>query len=189
MKQEDVQALVDQLFNVDVKQTTQASQHRIYYNDFGQIIALAPNEMEEHKDELYIRVSRDRYIELSEISLKNWMIDASQSPPQIINISADAMASTNRIHVITEYSPKRLFKFEYNPDTRKLKLESKGSLPDKKTLWVTPKGQYSVMLKRIPLKSTGEYEYDIDSHLNHKEISLISRYNLDMLVSYRTIND
>ena len=189
MKQEDVQALVDQLFNVDVKQTTQASQHRIYYNDFGQIIALAPNEMEEHKDELYIRVSRDRYIELSEISLKNWMIDASQSPPQIINISADAMASTNRIHVITEYSPKRLFKFEYNPGTRKLKLESKGNLPDQKTVWITPKGQYSVMLKRVPLKATGEYEYDIDSYLGESNISIVSKYNLDMLVSYRTTHD
>ena len=188
MKQEDVQALVDQLFNVDVKQTT-ASQHRIYYNDFGQIVALAPKETEEYKDEHYIRVSRDRYIELSETNLKNWMIDTGQLPPQLINISADAMASVNRVHVITEYNPKRLFKFEYNPDTRKLKQISKGNLPDKKTLWVTPKGQYSVMLKRIPLKSTGEYEYDIDSHLNHKEISLISRYNLDMLVSYRTTND
>ena len=189
MKQEDVQALVDQLFNVDVKQTTKASQHRIYYNDFGQIVVLSPSELEEYKDTAYIRISKDRYVELSESNLKNWMIDTGQSPPQVINISADAMALTNSIHVITEYNPKRLFKFEYNPDTRKLKLESKGNLPDKKTLWVTPKGQYSVMLKRIPLKSTGEYEYDIDSHLNHKEISLISRYNLDMLVSYRTTND
>ena len=117
------------------------------------------------------------------------MIDTGQSPPQIINISADAMASTNRVHVITEYNPKRLFKFEYNSDTRKLKLESKGNLPDKKTLWVTPKGQYSIMLKRVTLQSTGEYEYDIDSHIGNKDISLISRYNLDMLVSYRTTHD
>ena len=50
MKQEDVQALVDQLFNVDVKQTTKASQHRIYYNDFGQIVVLSPSELEEYKD-------------------------------------------------------------------------------------------------------------------------------------------
>ena len=189
MKQEDVQALVDQLFNVDAKQTTKASQHRIYYNDFGQIIALSPNEEKEYKDNHYIRVSRDRFIELSESSLKNWMIDTGQSPPQIINISADAMALTNRVHVITEYNPKRLFKFEYNSDTRKLKLESKGNLPDKKTLWITPKGQYSIMLKRVTLQSTGEYEYDIDSYLGNKDISLISRYNLDMLVSYRTTHD
>ena len=189
MKQEDVQALVDQLFNVDVKQTTKASQHRVYYNDFGQIIALSPNEDEEYKDYHYIRISRDRYVELSDSSLKNWMIDTGQSPPQIINISADAMASTNRVHVITEYSPKRLFKFEYNPDTRKLKLESKGSLPDKKTLWVTPKGQYSIMLQRITIGTTGEYEYNIDPFLNNTDISLISRYNLNMLVSYRTTHD
>lgn len=117
------------------------------------------------------------------------MVDTGQSPPQLINISAEAMAATKRIHVVTEYNPKRLFRFEYNPTTRKLKLESRGNLPDQKTLWVTPKGQHSIMLKRIPLQSTGEYEYDIDNYLNHQEISLISRYNLDMLVSYRTIND
>lgn len=189
MKQEDVQALVDQLFNVDVKQTTKASQHRIYYNDFGQIIALSPNENEEYKDNHYIRISRDRFVELSDTSIKNWMVDTGQSPPQIINISADAMASTNRVHLINEYNPKRLFKFEYNPDTRKLTLESNGNLPDRKTLWVTPKGQYSVMLTRIHIQASGKYEYDIDSYLGNKDISLISRYNLDMLVSYRTTHD
>jgi hypothetical protein len=189
VKQEDVQALVDQLFNVDVKQTTTASQHRIYYNEFGQIVSLCPNENEEYKEYNFIRVSRDRYVELSETNLKNWMIDTGQSPPQIINITADAMASTNRVHVVTEYNPKRLFNFEYNPNNRKLKLKSKGNLPDVKTLWVTPKGQYSIMLKRITLQSTGEYEYDIDSYLGSKDISLISKYNLDMLVSYRTTHD
>ena len=189
MKQEDVQALADQLFSMDVIQTSKASQHRVYYNEFGQIVALCPKELDEYKEHSYLRVSKERYIELSDSNMKQWMIDTSQSPPQLINISTDAMASTNRVHVIDDYKPKRLFEFEYNVDTRKLTLESKGSLPDKKTVWVTPKGQYSKMLNRINFQSTGKLEFDVPEYFDTKEISLISRYNLDMLVSYRTIND
>ena len=51
MKQEDVQSLVDQLFSMDVTPTTNASQHRVYYNDFGQILLLSPRESEDMKDE------------------------------------------------------------------------------------------------------------------------------------------
>ena len=189
MKQEDVQSLVDQLFSMDVTPTTNASQHRVYYNDFGQILLLSPRESEDMKDEMFIRVSKERYIALSEGSLKAWMVDTSQSPPQLINISKDAMSSSNRVHLIREYNPKRLFNFEFNMDTRKLTLESKGSLPDKKTIWVTPKGQYSKMLKRIDFQATGKHEFDIPEYINTKQISLISRNNLEMLVSYRTVND
>jgi hypothetical protein len=189
MKQEDVQALSDNLFNVNVKRVAKASQHRVYYNIFGQILALSPKEIADYKEESFIRVSRDRYVELADTNLKSWMVDTSQEPPQLINISTDAMSSTNRVHITNEYNPKRLFKFDYNLKTRKLKLVSNGNLPDKKTIWVTPKGQYSIMLERIYLHSLGEFEYDIKPYLDTKEISLVSRYNLDMLVSYRTSND
>lgn len=189
MKQEDIQSLADLLFNAPAKPVTSASQHRVYYDDFGQILLLSPRESEEFKDSSFVRVSKERYIELSDSSLKNWMVDTSQSPPQLINISKDAMSSSNRVHLIREYNPKRLFNFEYNVNTRKLTLESKGSLPDKKTVWVTPEGQYSKMLKQIDFQAQGQQEFDIPEYLNTKQISLISRYNLEMLVSYRTIND
>ena len=60
MKQEDVQALADQLFSMDVIQTSKASQHRVYYNEFGQIVALCPKELDEYKEHSYLRVSKER---------------------------------------------------------------------------------------------------------------------------------
>ena len=46
MKQEDVQALVDQLFTTNKPKTAKASEFRVYYNDFGEIVSLAPKELD-----------------------------------------------------------------------------------------------------------------------------------------------
>ena len=45
MKQEDVQALVDQLFTTNKPKTAKASEFRVYYNDFGEIVSLAPKRL------------------------------------------------------------------------------------------------------------------------------------------------
>ena len=82
---------------------------------------------------------------------------------------------------------KRLFKFEFDSSTRKLNLQANGNLPDAKTIWVVPQGQYSIVLKEIEIKSTVDETYDIPLYLNTKNINLITRHNLDMLVSYRKI--
>ena len=58
-------------------------------------------------------------------------------------------------------------------------------MPDAKTIWVVPKGQYSIMLQEIEIKSSVEQTYDIEPYLETKDIDLITRQNLDMLVSYR----
>jgi hypothetical protein len=185
MKQEDVQALVDQLFSMDKPVTAKVSEFRVYYNDFGEIVSLAPKEIEEYKEHSFIRVSKERYLELQDSNLKNFFVDTGQSPPQIINISKDAMATTNAVHLIEQYNPKRLFRFEFDSVNRKLHLQANGNLPDSKTIWVVPKGQYSIMLKQIEIKSTTEETFDIDDYLDTKDINLITRQNLDMLVSYR----
>ena len=187
MKQEDVQALVDQLFSMEKPKTATVSEFRVYYNDFGEIVSLAPREMEEYKDHLFIRVSKERYLELQESTIKNFFVDTGQSPPQIINISKEAMATTNAVHLIQQYNAKRLFKFEFDSSTRKLNLQANGNLPDAKTIWVVPQGQYSIVLKEIEIKSTVNETYDIPSYLNTTNINLITRHNLDMLVSYRKI--
>ena len=187
MKQEDVQALVDQLFTTNKPKTAKASEFRVYYNDFGEIVSLAPKELEEHKDKSFVRISKERYLELQDSSLKNFFVDTGQSPPQIINISKDAMATTNAVHLIEQYNPKRLFRFEFNSTTRQLSLKATGNLPDAKTIWVVPKGQYSIMLQEIEIKSSVEQTYDIEPYLETKDIDLITRQNLDMLVSYRKV--
>ena len=187
MKQEDVQALVDQLFSMEKPKTAPVSEFRVYYNDFGEIVSLAPKELEEYKEHSFIRVSRERYLELQESTIKNFFADTGQSPPQIINISKEAMATTNAVHLIEQYNDKRLFKFEFDSSTRKLSLQANGNLPDAKTIWVVPQGQYSVVLKELEIKSSLNETYDIPSYLNTKNINLITRHNLDMLVSYRKI--
>jgi hypothetical protein len=95
------------------------------------------------------------------------------------------MATTNAVHLIEQYNPKRLFRFEFNSATRQLSLKATGNLPDAKTIWVVPKGQYSIMLQEIEIKSSVEQTYDIEPYLETKDIDLITRQNLDMLVSYR----
>ena len=187
MKQEDVQALVDQLFSMEKPKTAPVSEFRVYYNDFGEIVSLAPKELEEYKEHSFIRVSRERYLELQESAIKNFFVDTGQSPPQIINISKEAMATTNAVHLIEQYNDKRLFKFEFDSSTRKLSLQANGNLPDAKTIWVVPQGQYSAVLKELEIKSSLNETYDIPSYLNTKNINLITRHNLDMLVSYRKI--
>ena len=187
MKQEDVQALVDQLFSMEKPKTAPVSEFRVYYNDFGEIVSLAPKELEEYKEHSFIRVNRERYLELQESTIKNFFVDTGQSPPQIINISKEAMATTNAVHLIEQYNDKRLFKFEFDSSTRKLSLQANGNLPDAKTIWVVPQGQYSVVLKELEIKSSLNETYDIPSYLNTKNINLITRHNLDMLVSYRKI--
>ena len=187
MKQEDVQALVDQLFSMDKPKTATVSEFRVYYNDFGEIVSLAPKEMEDYKEHSFIRVSKERYIELQESTIKNFIVDTGQTPPQIINISKDAMATTNAVHLIEQYNEKRLFKFEFDSSTRQLSLKANGNLPDAKTIWVVPQGQYSIVLKEVEIKSSVEETYDIPDYLDTKNINLITRQNLDMLVSYRKI--
>ena len=41
----------------------------------------------------------------------------------------------------------------------------------------------------LDFQATGKHEFDIPEYINTKQISLISRNNLEMLVSYRTVND
>ena len=43
------------------------------------------------------------------------------------------------------------------------------------------------MLKEVEIKSSVEETYDIPDYLDTKNINLITRQNLDMLVSYRKI--
>ena len=103
MKQEDVQALVDPTVPMEKPKTT-PSEFRVYYNDFGEIVSLAIKELEEYKEHSFIRVSRERYLELQESQSKTF---PDTGLPQIINILKEAMATTNA-PFIEQYNDKRL---------------------------------------------------------------------------------
>ena len=81
MKQEDVQALVGSNFFQWKNPRLLPSEFRVYYNDFGEIVSLAPKELEEYKDHSFIRVSKERYLELQESTIKNFFQIQACLPP------------------------------------------------------------------------------------------------------------
>ena len=147
--------------------------------------------VEEFKDEAHTFIDREKFLELQDVNLNNYIVDTSKDPVSIVDISGDLTRKSLKLSKVDPelWNEDRMVTLQFIKDTRTLKIKIKNQLPAQRRLWVVPKGMYMIQLADIKLFSATEQDYHIPPYKNISGCEIITQSDLNIFTAYRELEN
>lgn len=190
MDQNELNKMMQDIFGT-AKQKKEDEKFYLYYNNFGKILSLSANTVEEFKDEAHTFIDREKFLELQDVNLNNYIVDTSKDPVSIVDISGDLTRKSLKLSKIDPelWNEDRMVTLQFIKDTRTLKIKIKNQLPAQRRLWVVPKGMYMIQLADIKLFSATEQDYHIPPYKNIAGCEIVTQSDLNIFTAYRELEN
>ncbi len=190
MDQNELNKMMQDIFGT-AKQKKEDEKFYLYYNNFGKILSLSANKIEDYKDEEYTFIDREKFLELQEVNLNNYIVDTAKQPVTIVDISGDLTRKSLKLSKVDPllWNKDRMVTLQFVKDTRTLKIKIKNQLPAQRRLWVVPKGMYMIQLADIKLFSATEQDYHIPPYKNISGCEIITQSDLNIFTAYRELEN
>ena len=190
MDQNELNKMMQDIFGT-AKQKKEDEKFYLYYNNFGKILSLSANIVEEFKDEAHTFIDREKFLELQDVNLNNYIVDTSKDPVSIVDISGDLTRKSLKLSKVDPelWNEDRMVTLQFIKDTRTLKIKIKNQLPAQRRLWVVPKGMYMIQLADIKLFSATEQDYHIPPYKNIAGCEIVTQSDLNIFTAYRELEN
>lgn len=190
MDQNELNKMMHDIFGT-AKQKKEDEKFYLYYNNFGKILSLSANTVEEFKDEEHTFIDREKFLELQDVNLNNYIVDTSKDPVSIVDISGDLTRKSLKLSKVDPelWNEDRMVTLQFIKDTRTLKIKIKNQLPAQRRLWVVPKGMYMIQLADIKLFSATEQDYHIPPYKNIAGCEIVTQSDLNIFTAYRELEN
>lgn len=190
MDQNELNKMMHDIFGT-AKQKKEDEKFYLYYNNFGKILSLSANTVEEFKDEAHTFIDREKFLELQDVNLNNYIVDTSKDPVSIVDISGDLTRKSLKLSKVDPelWNEDRMVTLQFIKDTRTLKIKIKNQLPAQRRLWVVPKGMYMIQLADIKLFSATEQDYHIPPYKNIAGCEIVTQSDLNIFTAYRELEN
>ena len=190
MDQNELNKMMQDIFGT-AKQKKEDEKFYLYYNNFGKILSLSANTVEEFKDEAHTFIDREKFLELQDVNLNNYIVDTSKDPVSIVDISGDLTRKSLKLSKVDPelWNEDRMVTLQFIKDTRTLKIKIKNQLPAQRRLWVVPKGMYMIQLADIKLFSATEQDYHIPPYKNIAGCEIVTQSDLNIFTAYRELEN
>jgi hypothetical protein len=188
MSDVDLDQLMRDAFG-SAKQDQEEQKFYLWYNAFGKILGFSSAMQEEFKDELYAFISKEKFIELQDVNLNNFIVDKDKDPVELVDISSDGARQNSKLHKIdpTLWNDDRLITLVFDKQTRNLRIKVKNQLPTKRRMWIVPKGNYMIPLADIELFAGIDEDYHIKEYKDITSCEVITEADLNIFVAYKEI--
>ncbi len=190
MDQNELNKTMQDIFGT-AKQKKEDEKFYLYYNNFGKILSLSANKIDDYKDEQYTFIDREKFLELQDVNLNNYIVDTAKQPVTIVDISGDLTRKSLKLCKVDPllWNKDRMVTLQFVKDTRTLKIKIKNQLPAQRRLWVVPKGMYMIQLADIKLFSATEQDYHIPPYKNISGCEIITQSDLNIFTAYRELEN
>ena len=190
MDQNELNKMMKDIFGT-AKQKKEDEKFYLYYNNFGKILSLSANKIDDYKDEQYTFIDREKFLELQDVNLNNYIVDTAKQPVTIVDISGDLTRKSLKLCKVDPllWNKDRMVTLQFVKDTRTLKIKIKNQLPAQRRLWVVPKGMYMIQLADIKLFSATEQDYHIPPYKNISGCEIITQSDLNIFTAYRELEN
>lgn len=190
MDQNELNKMMQDIFGT-AKQKKEDEKFYLYYNNFGKILSLSANKIDDYKDEQYTFIDREKFLELQDVNLNNYIVDTAKQPVTIVDISGDLTRKSLKLCKVDPllWNKDRMVTLQFVKDTRTLKIKIKNQLPAQRRLWVVPKGMYMIQLADIKLFSATEQDYHIPPYKNISGCEIITQSDLNIFTAYRELEN
>ena len=126
-----------------VQPNKEEKQFYLYYDMLGKILGMSSLPIEEHKEEHHTFINKEKFLELQNSNIHNFVVDSTTDPVTIVDISADY---TKKDINIPKLNPRlwvenRIVKLQFVKDKRTLKIKVANQLPAPGKIYVVPQGQ------------------------------------------------
>tara|TARA_B100000989_G_scaffold213936_1_gene162587 strand:+ start:40 stop:633 length:594 start_codon:yes stop_codon:yes gene_type:complete len=190
MDQNELNKMMHDIFGT-AKQNQEDEKFYLYYNNFGKILSMSANPIEDYKEEAHTFIDREKFLELQDVNLNNYIIDTSKDPVDIVDISGDLTRKSLKLSKVNPelWNIDRMVTLQFIKDTRTLKIKIKNQLPAQRRLWVVPKGMYMIQLADIKLFSATEQDYHIPPYKNINSCEIVTQSDLNIFTAYRELEN
>ena len=72
-----------------VQPNKEEKQFYLYYDMLGKILGMSSLPIEEHKEEHHTFINKEKFLELQNSNIHNFVVDSTTDPVTIVDISAD----------------------------------------------------------------------------------------------------
>ena len=189
MDQNELNKMMADIFGSANKQEEDEQKFYLYYNTFGKILSLSANPVDDFKDDLSTFIDREKFLELQEVNLNNYIIDTSKDPVHIVDISGDLTRKSLKLSKVDPelWNEDRMVTLQFIKETRTLKIKVKNQLPAQRRIWIVPQGMYMMQLADIKLYGAKEEDYHIPPYKNIKSCEVITQSDLNIFTAYREL--
>ena len=169
----------------------QEQQFYLYYDILGKITGMSSLPMEEEKDNFQMFISREKFIELQDVNLLNFVVDSTTDPISIVDISGEWTKKDINIPKLDQslWNKNRLVTLQFVKDKRTLKIRVANQLPAPRKIFVVPQGQYMRKLAEIILHSATDKDYHIPPYKNVHGCEILTEQDLNSFVAYREVEN
>jgi hypothetical protein len=163
------------------------TQFYLWFDLFGKILTMSNQTQEEMKDESFINISKEQFLELQDVNLNNFIVD--KETETIVDISASYGNNNSKLNKIdpTLWNKDRLVTLQFDKETRTLKVKVNTMLPNKRKLWVVPKGNYMIVLAELELHSAVEEDIHIKEYKNIDSIEIVTESDLNIFTAFKEL--
>lgn len=174
-----------------VQPNKEEKQYYLYYDMLGKILGMSSLPIEEHKEEHQTFINKEKFLELQNSNVHNFIVDSTTDPITIVDISTDY---TKKDINIPKLNPRlwvenRIVKLQFVKDERTLKIKVANQLPAPKKIYVVPQGQYMRKLAEIVLHSATDEDYHIPPYKNIDSCEILTEQDLNSFVAYREVEN
>jgi len=133
----------------------------------------------------YILVDRLVFDELTENPTNNYIVDPDNST--IIDISGSQVQKNSRLSEVKEWSDNSIAQLTFIKNTRQIFIKIRSQLPQTKTVWIVPRGNYMIPLLTLDLQEIQEEYYNVPKFSDSNSCQILSQVDIDSFTSYREV--
>tara|TARA_B100001057_G_scaffold306619_1_gene306736 strand:- start:3911 stop:4501 length:591 start_codon:yes stop_codon:yes gene_type:complete len=169
----------------------QEQQFYLYYDMLGKITGMSAAPIEEQKDNFQTFINKEKFIELQDVNLNNFVVDSTSDPVSIVDISAEWTKKDINIPKLDQslWTTNRLVTLQFVKDKRNLKIKVNNQLPVARKIFVVPQGQYMRKLAEITLHTATDEDYHIPPYKNIDGCEILTEQDLNSFVAYREVEN
>tara|TARA_B100000242_G_scaffold293602_1_gene272255 strand:- start:2139 stop:2729 length:591 start_codon:yes stop_codon:yes gene_type:complete len=174
-----------------VQPNKQEQQFYLYYDMLGKILGMSSAPIEEHKDDHQMFIDREKFLELQDSNIHNFVVDSTTDPVSIVDISADYTKKDINVPKLDPslWIKTRIVTLQFVKDKRTLKIKVNNQLPAPRRIFVVPQGQYMRKLAEIILHSATNEDYHIPPYKNIDSCEVLTEQDLNSFVAYREVEN
>jgi len=163
----------------------------LYYDMLGKVLGMSSLPIEEHKKEHHTFINKEKFLELQNSNIHNFVVDSTTNPVTIVDISADNSKKNINIPKLDSrlWVKNRLVTLQFVKDERTLKIKVANQLPAPKRIFVVPQGQYMRKLAEIVLHNATDEGYHIPPYKNIDSCEILTEQDLNSFVAYREVEN
>lgn len=163
----------------------------LYYDMLGKVLGMSSLPIEEHKKEHHTFIDKEKFLELQNSNIHNFVVDSTTNPVTIVDISADNSKKNVNIPKLDSklWIKNRLVTLQFVKDERTLKIKVANQLPAPKRIFVVPQGQYMRKLAEIVLHNATDEGYHIPPYKNIDSCEILTEQDLNSFVAYREVEN